>query len=84
MSVSSTSSISGQYINEVGISALGLREKDLQTSLQSATSKPEGPSTIDMLTLQQQVQQWSMLVQVVSTIYKEVTDALKGVVQKSA
>lgn len=84
MTVSSTSSISGQYISEVGISALGLREKDLQASLVSVTQKAEGPSTIDMLTMQQQVQQWSMLVQVVSTIYKEVTDALKGVVQKSA
>ena len=84
MSVSSTSSISGQYVNEVGINALALREKDLQASLQSVTSKPEGPSTIDMLSMQQQVQQWSMLVQVVSTIYKEVTDALKGVVQKSS
>ena len=37
-----------------------------------------------MLNLQQQVQQWSMLIQVVSTLYKEVSDALKGVVQKSS
>jgi type III secretion protein F len=37
-----------------------------------------------MLELQQQVQQWSMMIQVVSTLTKEVTDALKGVVQKSA
>jgi type III secretion protein F len=37
-----------------------------------------------MLTMQQQVQQWSMLVSIVSTIYKEVSDSLKGVVQKSA
>jgi type III secretion protein F len=44
----------------------------------------DSPSTVDMLDLQQQVQQWSMMIQVVSTLYKEVTDALKGVVQKSA
>ena len=44
----------------------------------------DSPSTVDMLDLQQQVQQWSVRIQVVRTLYKEVTDALKGVVQKSA
>ena len=82
MTVTSTS-MSGDFINQVGLQALTTRESTLRTAIQTVQSK-ESPSTVDMLDLQQQVQQWSMMIQVVSTLYKEVTDALKGVVQKSA
>jgi type III secretion protein F len=44
----------------------------------------DSSSTVERPDLQQQVQQWSMMIQVVRTLFKEVTDALKGVVQKSA
>jgi hypothetical protein len=36
-----------------------------------------------MLDLQQQVQQWSLLVSIITTLYKETTDSMKSVVQKS-
>ncbi len=42
------------------------------------------PSTSDMLQMQQQVQQWSMFTQIQSTIVKELSDAMKGVIQKAA
>lgn len=76
-------SISGDYINQIGITALNTRETKLRASI-DAVGQKESPSTVDMLDLQQQVQQWSMMIQVVSTLAKEVTDALKGVVQKSS
>ena len=82
MSVTSTS-ISGDFISQVGLQALTTRESTLRTAIQTVQSK-DSPSTVDMLDLQQQVQQWTTMIQVVSTLYKEVTDALKGVVQKSS
>lgn len=44
----------------------------------------DSPSTTDMLNMQQQIQQWSMFTQIQSTIVKEVSDAMKGVIQKAA
>jgi type III secretion protein F len=79
--ITNSSSISGEYINQVGLAALSTREAQLQTAISGVGSSP---TTVDMLNLQQQVQQWSMLIQGVSTLYKEVSDALKGVVQKSS
>ena len=83
MSVSNTGSISTSYVSEMGFNALGVREAALRNTLTQAASANEQPTTIQMLEMQQQVQQWSMLVQIVSTVYKEVSDSLKGVVQKS-
>jgi type III secretion protein F len=80
MSVGNTSSISTSFVSELGFNTLSTRESALRETLLRA---PAEPTTVDMLTMQQQVQQWSMLVQIVSTIYKEVSDSLKGVVQKS-
>lgn len=44
----------------------------------------DSPSTADMLSMQQQIQQWSMFTQIQSTIVKELSDAMKGVIQKAA
>ncbi len=76
-------SLSSDYINQLGINALNTRETNLRAAIEKVNAK-ESPSSVDMLDLQQQVQQWSMMIQIVSTLAKEVTDALKGVVQKSA
>ncbi len=78
--VNTSSSISPNIVSQVGFTALETRETALRTTLESASAEP---TTMEMLKMQQQVQSWSMLVQIVSTIYKEVSDALKGVVQKS-
>lgn len=44
----------------------------------------ENASTLDLLKLQQQMQQWTMFTQIQSTVVKEVADAMKGVIQKAA
>ncbi len=44
----------------------------------------DSPSTTDMLRMQQEIQQWTMFTQIQSTIVKEVSDAMKGVIQKAA
>ncbi|MFP3700179.1 EscF/YscF/HrpA family type III secretion system needle major subunit [Burkholderia sp. SIMBA_013] len=37
-----------------------------------------------MLKMQQQVQQWTMLIEIQSTITKQIADSLKGVIQKAS
>lgn len=67
----------------------------INSSVGQATSKDEAmlretllnigdnPSAADMLMLQQRIQQWTMFMQIQSTIIKEVADAMKGVIQKA-
>lgn len=56
------------------------RESELRQTLTNL----DNPSTQDLLLMQQQVQQWSMFTQIQSTVVKELADAMKGVIQKSA
>jgi type III secretion protein F len=78
--ISGSTSVSADFINQVGLSALNTRETSLRNAISSAGNNP---STVQMLDLQQQVQQWSLTVSIISTLYKETTDAMKAVVQKS-
>ena len=41
------------------------------------------PTTQDLLLLQQQMQKWSMFVQLQSSLVKEFGDAMKGIIQKA-
>ena len=79
--INSASSISADFITQVGGQALNTREASLRAAIEQANTQQA--STVDMQNLQQQVQQWSMLVQIISTVFKETTDAMKGVIQKS-
>lgn len=51
----------------------------LQTMLNTF---PKDPTQAEMLALQRGFQSWTLLVQTLSTCYKELSDAWKGVVQK--
>ena len=53
-------------------------EADLRTLLQTG-----GTSTNDMLAMQQAVTKWTFVIQLQTTIIKEVGDAMKGIIQKS-
>ncbi|MFL9950756.1 EscF/YscF/HrpA family type III secretion system needle major subunit [Paraburkholderia agricolaris] len=78
---SSSNSISiGGFANVIGTSV-----DQTETDLQNALSQlgPE-PTQKDMLLMQQKLQSWSMLVQLDSTIVKEIGDTLKGIIQKAA
>ncbi|MBO1076536.1 EscF/YscF/HrpA family type III secretion system needle major subunit [Roseomonas marmotae] len=55
------------------------REDALHASVPTIAPEP----TADMLAMQQQMQQWSMMTQIQSTIVKGLSDAMKGVVQKA-
>lgn len=56
-------------------------EQDLRNQIQSMGSNP---STSDLLVMQQQLQKWTMLIQLESTVVKEFGDALKGIIQKAS
>lgn len=80
--ISSAASVSTDFITQVGSRALSTRETALRTALESAQG--ENVSTVDMLNLQQQLQQWSLLVSIISTVFQDSSNAMKSVIQKAS
>ena len=80
------SSISGLTFSSIA-NALGSARNNLETGLRSrleGLQNESNVSTATMLEVQQQLQQWTMMTQIQSTVVKELGDTLKGVVQKAA
>lgn len=73
-------SITIDYINNTVAVAVGNKEAALRTSI---SQMGDSPSTGDLLGLQQAVTQWTMMTQIQSTLVKEISDACKGIIQKS-
>ncbi|MFC7557599.1 EscF/YscF/HrpA family type III secretion system needle major subunit [Pseudoroseomonas wenyumeiae] len=83
-----------QVTGGVGLQGGSLTFDQISLSLGEVTARREAelhgstlsssPSTAELLAMQQQVQQWSMLTQTQSTIVKELSDTLKGIVQKAS
>lgn len=72
--------LSFDFLNNSIAGVVQSKENDLRTLIGSLGPNP---TTADLLSLQQQVQQWTLTTQVQSTVIKEVADALKGIVQKA-
>lgn len=68
------------YLNNSIGNVLQNKENDLRTLIGSLGPNP---TSADLLAMQQQVQQWTLITQIQSTVVKEVADALKGIVQKA-
>lgn len=65
----------------------GIRTQETKLKSTIATIGAQGDGNIsqtDMLMMQQQVQQWSMMIEIQSTITKQIADSLKGVIQKAS
>ncbi len=77
---SSSAGLSFDFLNNSIAKVVQGKEGDLRTLI---SSLGDNPTTADLLSLQQQVQQWTLTTQVQSTVIKEVADALKGIVQKA-
>lgn len=69
-------------INNAVLNAVRSKENALRSTIESMSTGE--PTTIDLLMMQQEVQQWTMMTQIQSTLVKEVADAMKGVIQKAA
>jgi type III secretion protein F len=82
MAITPTSNgLTFDYINNSVYRVVQQREAALRDQISALGSNP---SSADLLNLQQQIQQWTMMNQVQSTLVKEVSDALKGIIQKAA
>ena len=88
MAISELSGSAGLNFNTVNntiYAALQTQETRLRATLASIQSDADGNvSQADLLRMQQQVQQWTMMVDIQSTITKQIADSLKGVIQKSS
>lgn len=76
-------SISFSSINQTLHTVAQKMETNLANTLQDISSK-EDPTTADMVKMQQEMQQWTLMIQTQSTMVKELGDTLKGIVQKAA
>lgn len=59
--------------------AVQSRELELQRTIQGM----QNPTTQDLLVLQQQLQQWTLMTNTQSTVVKEIGDLMKGIIQKA-
>jgi type III secretion protein F len=74
-------SLSFDSINTTVASAVSATEVKLQARV--AGMDPANVSPTDLLLLQQDVSKWSMMTQVQSTLVKELSDTMKGIIQKA-
>lgn len=83
--LSGANSLNFNNVNNTIFSAIRTQETNLQQTLQTINSNANGSvSQADLLNLQQQINQWSSLVSIQSTIIKSISDSLKGVIQNAA
>lgn len=80
-SPSSSGGINFSYLDEKIGSALSTAESELQAKIDGLGPNPTQKALLDM---QVGLQKWTMFVQLLSTINKELADALKGIIQKAA
>ena len=79
-------SISGLTFNDIS-SSMGKASASVETSLRNkitSIQNSENVTSADMLSLQADMQQWTMMTQIQSTVVKELGDTIKGVIQKAA
>lgn len=83
MAMISSPGINFDTVNRTIAQAVTARETSLRNTITEVGSQ-ETPSSVDLLIMQQEIQQWSMMIQIQSTVVKELSDSMKGIIQKSA
>lgn len=79
--MSITSGMSFSWISHTLGEATSKREASLQTTL---ASMGDNPSTAKMLTVQHEIQDWTIFMQTSTTMVKAIGDAFKDAIHKSA
>ncbi|MGY6268532.1 EscF/YscF/HrpA family type III secretion system needle major subunit [Achromobacter denitrificans] len=80
-----SSGLNFNTINSTIYDSIRTQESNLRATLSSMRTNADGSvSQAELLKMQQQVQQWTMMIDIQSTITKQVADSLKGVIQKSS
>jgi type III secretion protein F len=81
-SLNSSGTLSLDYIANVGLGSVDAYEAQIKAKFDQ--TRGTDVSTTTMLELQSMTQKWSLMTQIQSTLIKEVSDAMKGVVQKAS
>ncbi|WP_150685963.1 EscF/YscF/HrpA family type III secretion system needle major subunit [Pandoraea iniqua] len=74
-------SMTYSFVNSTVFNTVKSTESDLKTII---SGLGDNPTTSDLLMVQQDVQKWTLIVQVQSTITKEMADSYKGIIAKAA
>lgn len=74
------SGLTYDYINGTVAVAVNKKENDLRATV---AALGDSPSATDLLVLQQQTTQWTMMTQIQSTLVQQISEAMKGIIQKS-
>ncbi|OZI39921.1 type III secretion protein [Bordetella genomosp. 5] len=83
--LSGSSGLNFNTINDTLYQGIRSQETQLRSTLSTLGTNADGTvNQADLLAMQQQVQQWTMMIDIQSTITKQVADSLKGVIQKSS
>lgn len=69
------------YLNSSVAAVVRSSEAALQARI--AALDPATASPVELLLLQTDVSKWTMMTQIQSTLTKELSDAMKGIIQKS-
>lgn len=88
MALNGLTGSSGLNFNEVNntiYDGIRTQETQLRETMSNIGTNADGSvSQADMLQMQQRIQQWTMMVEIQSTITKQIADSLKGVIQKAS
>ena len=80
-----SSGLNFNNVNSTVYESIRTQETNLRQTLSTISTDADGNvSQADMLAMQQQISQWTMMVEVQSTISKSISDSLKSVIQKSS
>ncbi|MBH1965474.1 MAG: hypothetical protein I8H77_14110 [Comamonadaceae bacterium] len=77
----STNGISFAYISETMGSTMGNIENALRAQI---SNMGENPTQTELFQMQVGVQKWTMTVQLMSTMNQTISEAFKGVIQKTS
>ena len=73
--------LSIDYVSQAMLPAISNAEQLLRTTIEQTSANA---SPAQLIELQRQIQQWTLLTQLQSTVVKELADAAKSVIQKAA
>ena len=83
--ISNSTEINFNNLNSTIYSSLSTQETALRNTLNTISVDSDGNvSQADLLKMQQQLQQWSIMIDLQSTMTKQIGDSLKAVIQKAS
>ncbi|HCT9233388.1 EscF/YscF/HrpA family type III secretion system needle major subunit [Alcaligenes sp. Marseille-Q7550] len=80
-----TNGVSFNTLNNTIYNSILSQESRLSSQISGVSAKGDGDiSQTDMLKLQQEINKWTIMIDLQSTMAKQISDSIKGVIQKSS